>query len=447
MTAESLKSIIERISKNRQAAAGAAGEPPAHDHAVRPPECSICKDRGWYTPAVPVGDPRFGRVVPCACRNHTLRADRLRRLRVYSNLASLSRFTFDTLDAGYPPSDSAEAFAASFAAAVEYCRKPSGWLVFHGPAGSGKTHLAAAIANRLIEEERILLFVSASDLLDELRSGYGNENDLSFTEIYQRVSQADLLFIDALGGSSESDWAQEKLAQIVNHRFNAALPSVFTLSCPIEHLDPHMRARLNDPSLSSVHATGAALPHTTAFLPSDSLMRRMSFESFQLRGPAASRANLGTALAAVMRFSEEPRGWLLVCGPTGVGKTHLAVAAASALLPVSGIYYSRVQTLMQRLQSAFSTRSRADFSAEFAKAMDAPVLILDDLGNETRSPWVEATLYELLAHRHDEELPTLITTSYDMAREDGPVSSRLRDKRMSTTVRIDASDYRLTMSD
>lgn len=173
----------------------------------------------------------------------------------------------------------------------------------------------------------------------------------------------------------------------------------------------------------------------------------MSFESFQLRGPAASRASLGTALAAVMRFSEEPRGWLLICGPTGVGKTHLAIAAASALLPVSGIYYSRVQTLMQRLQSAYSTRNRADFSVEFAKAMDAPVLILDDLGKETRSPWVEATLYELLAHRHDEELPTLITTSYDMAREDGPVSSRLRDKRMSTTVRIDASDYRLTMSD
>lgn len=242
MTAESLKSIIERISKNRLAAAGAAGETPAHDNAVRPPECSICKDKGWYTPAVPVGDPRFGQVVPCACRSHTLKADRLRRLRVYSNLASLSRFTFETLDADYPASDSAEAFAASLAEAKEYCRKPSGWLVFHGPAGSGKTHLAAAIANRLIEEERILLFVSASDLLDELRSGYGNENDLSFTEIYQRVSQADLLFIDALGGSSESDWAQEKLAQIVNHRFNAALPTVFTLSCPIEQLDPHMRA-------------------------------------------------------------------------------------------------------------------------------------------------------------------------------------------------------------
>lgn len=443
MTAESLKSIIERISRNRQAAANSAGEPPAETAAPKSPECSVCKGRGWYTPAVPVGEPRFGQVISCACQEQTLKADRLRRLRLYSNMDSLSRFTFDALDADYHDSANAEAFAASLEAAEKYSHSPSGWLVLHGPAGSGKTHLAAAIANSLVEKEWILLFVTASDLLDELRAGYGPANDMSFTEIYQRVSQADLLFIDGLGASSESDWAQEKLGQLVNHRYNAAMPTVFTLSCPLDDLDPHLRARLGDPSLSSVHATGATSLRTSAFLPPDTLMRRMTFDSFLLRGPAETRASLSAARAAVMRFSECPRGWLLICGPTGVGKTHLAVAAASAILPVKGIYYSRVQALMQHLQSAFSARSHASFTAELAKASAAPVLILDDLGKETRSPWVEATLYDLLAQRHDEELPTLITTSYNMMREDGPVASWLRDKRVSTTVRIDATDYRL----
>ena len=278
-----------------------------------------------------------------------------------------------------------------------------------------------------MEQERILLFVTASDLLDELRAGYGPENDLSFTEIYQRVSQADLLLIDGLGASSDSDWAQEKLGQLVNHRYNAVMPTVFTLSCSIDDLDPHLRARLGDPSLTSVHATGATSLRTSAFLPPDALRRRMTFDSFLLRGPAEMRASLAAARSSVMCFSQCPRGWLLICGPTGVGKTHLAVAAASGLLSVTGIYYCWVQALMQHLQSAFSARSRTDFTAELAKATGALVLILDDLGKETRSPWVEATLYELLAQRHDEELPTLITTSYDMMREDGPIASRLRD--------------------
>ena len=445
MSDESLRTIMGRVkavsaAKRKQLQADGITLPA--DAPLPPPVCTHCNDRGWYTLGVGVEDPRFGKSYSCACQAEKLASDRLRRLRIYSNLGSLTRFTFDTLDDGRPAPANAQAFFASCIAAQNYSSNPSGWLVFHGPPGSGKTHLAAAIANRLIENERIVLFVTASDLLDELRAGYSPDNDMSFSEIYQRVSEAEILFIDALGISSVTDWAHEKLLQLVNHRFNTTMPTVFTLSCDLTSLDPHLRVRLQDPATSKVFATGIKSAATSSVIPPQSLMSRMTFYTFHPRGTAETRESLMTAKKAAMRFAESPQGWLLLCGPTGVGKTHLAVAATTTLMATHEIYYSRVQALMQRLQSAFSTSTRSDFTSLFSAAVDSQVLILDDLGKETHSTWVYATLYELLAQRHDRDLPTLITTSYDMRKEDGPIASRLRDNRLSKSFLMTAPDYR-----
>lgn len=446
MSDESLRTIIGRVkaasdAKRKQLEADGVAPPP--DAPPSPPACVYCSDRGWYTLPVGVEDPRFGKSYSCACQTERLASDRLRRLRIYSNLGSLARFTFDTLDDSRPAPANAQSFSASCIAAQNYSRDPSGWLVFHGPPGSGKTHLAAAIANRLIENGRIVLFVTASDLLDELRAGYSPDNDMSFREIYQRVSEAEILFIDALGISSVTDWAHEKLLQLINHRFNTTMPTVFTLSSDLTSLDPHLQVRLQDPTISRVFATGIKSTSNSSVLPPQSLMSRMTFHTFQPRGTAETRESLMTAKKSAMRFAEDPHGWLLLCGPTGVGKTHLAVAATTTLMATYEVYYSRVQALMQRLQSAFSTSTRSDFTSLFSAAVDAQVLILDDLGKETHSPWVDATLYELLAQRHDLEIPTLITTSYDMRNEVGPIASRLRDNRLSKMLLMTAPDYRI----
>lgn len=449
MSDESLRTIIGRVkavsdAKRKQLEADGVAPPP--DAPPSPPACAYCNDRGWYTLPVGVEDPRFGKSYSCDCQAEKLASDRLRRLRIYSNLGSLARFTFDNLDDSRSAPANAQSFSASCIAAQNYSSDPSGWLVFHGPPGSGKTHLAAAIANRLIENGQIVLFVTASDLLDELRAGYSPDNDMSFREIYQRVSEAEILFIDALGISSVTDWAHEKLLQLINHRFNTTMPTVFTLSSDLTSLDPHLQVRLQDPTISRVFATGIKSTGNSSVLPPQSLMSRMTFHTFQPQGTAETRESLMTAKKSAMRFAEDPHGWLLLCGPTGVGKTHLAVAATTTLMATYEVYYSRVQALMQRLQSAFSTSTRSDFTSLFSAAVDAQVLILDDLGKETHSPWVDATLYELLAQRHDLELPTLITTSYDMRNEVGPIASRLKDNRLSKLLVMTAPDYRIQPS-
>ena len=67
--------------------------------------------------------------------------------------------------------ESQRRFAKALARAEDYAENPEGWLALTGPSGCGKTHLAAAVANSLIERGQTVLFVFVPDLLDHLRGG------------------------------------------------------------------------------------------------------------------------------------------------------------------------------------------------------------------------------------------------------------------------------------
>ena len=84
------------------------------------------------------------------CQQQRLENDRLRRLRLYSNLGHMVRFTFESIEEERVDPDNADLFRIALDAALTYAQTPSGWLIFDGPPGSGKTHLAASIANSLI---------------------------------------------------------------------------------------------------------------------------------------------------------------------------------------------------------------------------------------------------------------------------------------------------------
>ncbi|MDE2686310.1 MAG: ATP-binding protein [Chloroflexota bacterium] len=294
----------------------------------------------------------------------------------------------------------------------------------------------------------MVLFVSASDLLDEFRTGYSPDNAIPFSEVYRRVSEVDVLFLDALGASSASPWALEKLQQLLNHRFSTNLPTVVTVSCSLRELDPHIAARLQDPDVSTVLRTGeTGATQSVLMAPPPTLLNRMTFPAFKVQGGLEGRDYRGLAKRAALSFARAPEGWLLLWGPTGVGKTHLAVAATSLLMKRHEVYYSRVHRLMHYLQSGYNPGASSDFMARFDAAVSAEVLVLDDLGKETYSPWVSSTLYELLAQRHDERLPTLVTTSFDMSQETGAIASRLCDGSLSQIYYLGHTDYRRRLPD
>ena len=110
-------------------------------------------------------------------------------------------------------------------------KTPTGWLVFTGDFGCGKTHLAAAIANHQVTPGRASpIFVVVPELLDHLRATFSPNSATTLDRLFEQVKNAPLLVLDDLGTESATPWAQEKLFQLLNHRYAARLPTVITTS-------------------------------------------------------------------------------------------------------------------------------------------------------------------------------------------------------------------------
>ncbi len=422
---------------------------------IGPPEpedvCPLCEGRKWLVRNARVGHPDFGKLDPCECQEGVIEDERASRLRRYSNLGPLSRKTFDSLDTDGRSAEpeSRSLFQAACREARSFAEQPTGWLVFTGPNGSGKTHLAAAIANGCIERGSPIFFVHVPDLLDDLRSTYAPSSEVSYSDLFDQVNEAPLLILDGLGSQSPTSWAQEKLQQIFNRRANAELPTVITTAHAISDLDPYIASRMTDPDLSRVVETGARTSGSASQLgqiPIE-MVERMTFEEFDPRAKTSSaeqQASLQAALDASRNFANDPDGWLTLIGNTGVGKTHLAVAiAAERLKRGHSAFFAFVPELMDYLRNTFEPDSAVSYGRAFDQVKNAPLLVLDDLLPEKDfSDWSYDRLYQVLVHRHNRRLPTVITSWRNLAELAGPISSRIRDDEVCQLIPMDAEDYR-----
>ena len=158
------------------------------------------------------------------------------------------------------------------------------------------------------------------------------------------------------------------------------------------------------------------------------------------------RLTLNAALAAAKNFASTPEGWLLLAGPHGSGKTHLAVAIAGARINLGEVvFFSFVPDLLDDLRSTFHPDSQVDYDQLFDKVKSAPLLILDDLGSESSTAWVQEKLYQIVVYRHNFQLPTVITTYLkmeDIEKAQPRMASRFRDTMVVQWVPISAPDYR-----
>jgi len=140
----------------------------------------------------------------------------------------------------------------AFELAVDFAESPEGWLIFQGVNGCGKTHLAAAIANRRVGEGKPVFFVVVPDLLDRLRASYGQDSRIPYDEFFEEIKQSPVLILDDFGEQSGTAWAQEKLYQLINYRYNARLPMVVTMCLSLEEIETRVSSRMVDPKLSLV---------------------------------------------------------------------------------------------------------------------------------------------------------------------------------------------------
>ena len=206
--------------------------------------CPKCKGAGYLRTNVPFGHPNFGKPIPCVCKEAERKDKRRQQLREISNLDAFRDRTFRTFNSRVPGVQ--EAYEVSH----DYAQEPEGWLLLIGPNGCGKTHLATAIANQCLEDGAVVLFQVVPDLLDHLRAAFAPNATEVFDQLFSKMREAEVLILDDLGSQQSSSWANEKLFQLLNYRYNIGMPTVITANPKgLQGVDERIRSRLTDASL------------------------------------------------------------------------------------------------------------------------------------------------------------------------------------------------------
>jgi DNA replication protein DnaC len=184
---------------------------------------------------------------------------------------------------------------------------------------------------------------------------------------------------------------------------------------------------------------------------------------------AARNRSLSQAKVTVRGFAAEfPVGnehGLLLMGPCGVGKTHLAVAALKEIVlrGHNGLYYD-YRELLKQIQDSYNAESQSTEMGVLEPVLKAEILVLDDLGSSKPSLWALETVGHILNTRYNEKRVTVLTTNFldtDTSATPTPriagmrapviddslterVGKRIRSRlyEMCRTVEISAPDYR-----
>ncbi|MBX7222998.1 MAG: ATP-binding protein [Blastocatellia bacterium] len=188
------------------------------------PDCSSCRGTGWAT----VAGTR--QVRPCECRKANQQEQLLTKAQIPP------RYKNCTLTNYYPQGKPNTNEFISQARAQQDCNHfvkeypmIDYGLLFLGPCGIGKTHLAAAVINKLITWKNVpCLFYDFRDLLKEIQESYNPNTQTSELKVLAPVYEAEVLVLDELGANKPTAWVQETMTQIINTRYNEKKTTIFT---------------------------------------------------------------------------------------------------------------------------------------------------------------------------------------------------------------------------
>lgn len=195
--------------------------------------CPRCHGIGWLRYDVSPGVPEFGRIIECRCG-----------IVVGRRAAALwgkSMIPAEYADLGFSTYPD-QAIARDVRDWLHGGMYP--WLLLIGDFGVGKTGLAIALIKQAITEGRSAVFRVTPELLSEIRATYGRGAGPSELDLVTALKGVDLLALDDLGAERMTDWVEEKLFEILNHRYNERRRTVITTNLGPDELTDHVGERI-----------------------------------------------------------------------------------------------------------------------------------------------------------------------------------------------------------
>lgn len=221
------------------------------DLAIADSLCPLCKGAGWSVLPLKQDNSNAAtdRLIRCPCMAGEDRRTRWLKARAMSDMEpDMDSMTFGMFRQNKAPE--------GHRAALAFATDPRQWLTLVGGPGRGKTHLLAAIANRLLaqpESNRWPVYCVVPRLLQRLRAAYGDTGTGGSAGLrddarhyLDRLIESDVLLLDDIGAEHETSWGREQLYVLLDTRYRAHRPTAIATNLLPHQMPDRIASRLQD---------------------------------------------------------------------------------------------------------------------------------------------------------------------------------------------------------